>query len=59
MRWKPKPPNRDWHRWFAWRPVKLGSTWVWLEVIERKPCVDYLGFFDPFMHGYRYREVQP
>ena len=26
-----------WHRWFAWRPVRLGSRDCrWLEYIERK-----------------------
>lgn len=27
----------DWHRWFAWRPVRLEdwATWAWLETVER------------------------
>lgn len=34
--------RKPWHRWFAWRPVKLGAwydkdrRWVWLEMLERK-----------------------
>lgn len=33
--------RKPWHRWFAWRPVKLGAwydkdrRWVWLEMVER------------------------
>ena len=27
----------NWHRWFAWRPVRLGvHDCRWLEVIERR-----------------------
>lgn len=58
MRWKPAPLNRDWHPWFAWYPVRLGSTTVWLETIERKRAVDYLGHWDLFMNGFLYREKQ-
>ena len=25
-----------WHRWFAWHPVKVGHTWVWLETVMRR-----------------------
>lgn len=29
--------ERDWHRWFAWYPVKTeGSERVWLEYVERR-----------------------
>lgn len=31
--------NKDWHPWFAWRPVELDDllySWVWLETIERR-----------------------
>lgn len=36
MRWT-KPPINQWHRWFAWYPVRLedGHTTVWLETVER------------------------
>lgn len=31
--------RKGWHRWFAWRPVRLGAyrsdPWVWFEAIER------------------------
>lgn len=26
----------EWSRWFAWRPVEVGSKVVWLEWIERR-----------------------
>lgn len=27
----------EWHRWFAWRPVRVGPhDCRWLEVVERK-----------------------
>lgn len=34
-------PSADWHRWFAWRPVRVwwrdsGDAVVWLETIERR-----------------------
>jgi hypothetical protein len=25
----------SWRTWFAWRPVKINSTWFWLERVER------------------------
>jgi hypothetical protein len=31
---------RGWHSWFAWHPVRIGMTWVWLERIERR--VEYI-----------------
>ena len=44
MRWTPKEPDfyaderwtnmmRRWDPWFAWYPVKIGKTWVWLETV--------------------------
>lgn len=44
MRSKPRKPSidkRDWHLWFAWRPVVvkfINGTWcwVWLEDVERR-----------------------
>jgi hypothetical protein len=27
----------SWHRWFAWRPVRIGGIdLVWLEIVERR-----------------------
>lgn len=35
MRWRTSY-ERDWHPWFAWRPVHLhNGDWVWLERVER------------------------
>jgi hypothetical protein len=32
--------RKDWHRWFAWRPVRLGpyrgDPWAWLERVDRR-----------------------
>lgn len=37
--------SREWHRWFAWRPVPLDhwsehvgqqGKWAWLETVERR-----------------------
>lgn len=41
MRWpvnfgKPRKDPYEWHIWFAWYPVKVGSTRVWLEKVRRK-----------------------
>lgn len=38
VRWlaKQPPPAGQWQPWFAWHPVKIGATWVWLEWVERQ-----------------------
>lgn len=40
MRYRPKPKKTPdpylWHFWFAWHPVKVKDTWVWLETVERR-----------------------
>lgn len=49
FRLDPKKPvdRKDWHRWFAWRPVRIDLELVWLELVERKgerfedSCGDY------------------
>jgi len=33
LRWR---RQREWHKWWAWHPVRLNGTTVWLEGIERK-----------------------
>jgi hypothetical protein len=25
----------QWHRWFAWHPVRIGEELLWLESVER------------------------
>ena len=34
---------REWHDWFAWKPVVIGedkeiklNIWAWLQIVERK-----------------------
>ena len=31
-------PSKEWHPWFAWRPVRHFNDvdWIWLERIERR-----------------------
>lgn len=44
MRWALTKQPTDWHKWFAWHPVLVESTVVWLEVIERRDtgkCGDF------------------
>ncbi len=40
MRWVTGPSRKDklmvWHKWFAWRPIKINGTTVWLETVYRK-----------------------
>lgn len=39
MRWRPAPTGvgrKLWHRHFAWLPVNIWGTWVWLEAVERR-----------------------
>ncbi len=40
MRWSDEKP--EWRRWFAWYPVRIGTTHVWLETIERKEMGEYM-----------------
>ncbi len=51
----------QWHRWFAWFPVRTDSgVCCWLEIVERK-CVawpsDYGCFWHVFVEHKNYREV--
>ena len=35
--------SENWHRWFAWKPIRVGSRDCrWLEWIERKGTSDHL-----------------
>lgn len=38
MMWSIRPLSDpiEWNEWFAWRPVRIGSTRVWLERVERQ-----------------------
>jgi hypothetical protein len=50
-----RKPTREWHVWFAWRPVKLEAEWVWLERIERKVTWTY--HYDMAIKDVEYREL--
>jgi hypothetical protein len=44
------PKDRaSWRRWFAWHPVLIDNSTVWLEIIERKRDPD---IFD-WVYSYR------
>ena len=38
MRWNRSIPadNEQWHSWFAWYPIVVGTKWVWLEFVLRR-----------------------
>jgi hypothetical protein len=36
--WQKALHREEWHRWFAWCPVEVGDTLVWLTWIERRRC---------------------
>jgi hypothetical protein len=38
MRWATRQPRdtKQWARWFAWRPIRVGTEWVWLEYVDRR-----------------------
>lgn len=46
--WIARQRRKGWHRWFAWRPVRVGpyrsDPWVWLETIERQATAYQQGF---------------
>lgn len=55
MRWKEKIyEGPKWKRYFAWHPVKVDETWVWLEWIERH--VEFI--CDHAIVKYRFRTPQ-
>ena len=27
---------REWHTWFAWHPILIDNSYIWLEFIERR-----------------------
>lgn len=30
------PRKAVWHRWFAWKPVKVNGKWAWMKFVQRK-----------------------
>lgn len=39
---KPLLWYEQWHEWFAWRPVRVGDSLVWLERVERRYVIHLL-----------------
>ena len=51
--------TKQWHRWFAWRPVRVGPRDCrWLEYVDRKG--KWSDSFHPMLAGwlYQYRARQ-
>lgn len=55
----PTPLEREsalqqWHRWFAWKPVRVGPRDCrWLETVERRRELLSGGFYSLFRFEYR------
>lgn len=46
--------QKQWHRWFAWRPIRIGShDCRWLEYIERKRVSSRIIDYPLFTWEYR------
>lgn len=44
--WRRQQAKKEWHRWFAWRPVRcLDGLCRWLEVVEMRKGY-YDGYYD-------------
>lgn len=49
--------KKQWHRWFAWRPVRVGPRDCrWLEYVERKG--DYMIYPECCGWDWEYRAIQ-
>jgi hypothetical protein len=44
------PRKHNWHPWFAWCPVPVGSGYIWLRTIERRYHTKF------FAEGWEYRK---
>lgn len=53
MRWRAKPfvDLWQWHRWYAWYPVRVENEWVWREWVERRLDDSHLCSIDGFDLG--------
>jgi len=44
--------RKQWHKWFAWRPVKVVSedfkyhTWCWMTIMQRRMVSDLYDFHE-------------
>lgn len=41
-----KETNRQWQKWFAWRPVRLNGKWIWLKWVYRYRTNNYVDYDD-------------
>ena len=62
MRWKSPSESRRvrgslWHHWFAWRPVRCNTCWVWLETVQRRCYRTYYGGGGPVIRRWEYRVI--
>lgn len=49
--------RKKWHRWFAWRPVRVvEGDCRWLEVVERRGSKYYSGY--TYSWEYEYRSIE-
>jgi hypothetical protein len=39
-----KERKAQWHRWFAWYPVRVGEDCRWLEFVEQR--AEYVSYYD-------------
>lgn len=62
MKWiSPKKNIYEWNRWFAWYPVKIDDSWIWLEFIIRRINPNSYNYNDSidkalFNMDYEYKE---
>lgn len=50
----------DWHKWFAWFPVRecYKGDWLWLQVVERQRDSDFILRDRSYEKSYVYREIK-
>jgi len=55
MRWvKPLPKKGGFRGWFAWYPIRVQNTMVWLECVKRK-CM-WRAVIGPSDYQYKFKE---
>lgn len=56
MRWPARELYpKEWRDWFAWYPVTVGNTTIWLEVVRRR----YIHIGEFVQPQYRTKEYVP
>jgi hypothetical protein len=55
MKWRASSDSmvREWHRWFAWYPVRVDGSMVWFEFVERQSTFYNTGLGGVWEHEYR------